>query len=380
MLTDHLKQIHIGTNMKVTKIPGLGRFGIIIDDLDLNNITDEEWVEIGKQHLQNLVTVFRQANITKERQIELTNLLGAQRFGSKNYFITKYKRSWEYIIAMTLEDSNEIEALDRTVIRSCISAQEHTDVGYDITRVQGGYDEHGNPLGMFAEGELLWHSNESGTLTFTPGVSLLAAKNVVGSATGFLTTSDYYENVSESFRSELDEMIILHRFTPGKISPGLNKRQDIIMNLNMCPYDDTEIPLIMTSPGGVKGLHYSINTTWSIKGLTKKESDKVFKKINKELFVDKYIYDHWYQNEGDWLLFDNSITQHRRLGNIKDRLCYRIQHDYTNLQDGVWYPYQQKDIQRRYEKEIRRFIKSTGIKGFKLPPKRLIDYIPFLDR
>jgi hypothetical protein len=119
---------------------------------------------------------------------------------------------------------------------------------------------------------------------------------------------------------------------------------------------------------------------WSIKGLTKKESDKVFKKINKELFVDKYIYDHWYQNEGDWLLFDNSITQHRRLGNIKDRLCYRIQHDYTNLQDGVWYPYRQKDIQRRYEKEIRRFIKSTGIKGFKLPPKRLTDYIPFLDR
>lgn len=366
--------------MKTTKIPGLGRFGVIIDDLDLNNITNEEWLAIGQHHLQNLVTVFRKANITKERQIKLTNLLGAQRFGTKNYFISKYKQPWDLIIALALENDSSIDALDRTVIRSCISAQEHTDTGYDITRVQGGYDEQGNPLGMFAEGELLWHSNESGTLTFTPGVSLLAAKNVVGSATGFLTTTDYYESVSDSFRSELDEMIVLHRFTPGKISPGLNEQQDIIMNLNMCPYDDTEVPLVMTSPGGLKGLHYSVNTMWSIKGLTKQESDKVFAKISKELFVPKYTYDHWYENEGDWLLFDNSITQHRRLGNIKDRLCYRIQHDYTNVQNGVWYPYAQKDIQRRYEREIRRFVKATGHKGFKLPPRRLADYIPFLNK
>jgi len=366
--------------MKISKIPGLGRFGVIIDDLDLNNISKEEWLEIGKQHLQNLVTIFRNANITKERQIELTNQLGAQRFGTKNYFINKYNLPWDSIVTLTLDEDDQIDDSDRIVIRSCISAQEQTTTGYDITRVQGGYDEKGNPRGMFADGELLWHSNESGTLTFTPGVSLLAAQNVVGSSTGFLTTTDYYESVSESFRSELDEMIILHRFTPGKISPGLNREQDIIMNLNMCPHNDTEIPMVMTSPGGLKGLHYSANTVWGIKGMSKKDSDKVFSRINKELFVPEYTYDHWYQNDGDWLLFDNSITQHRRLGNIKDRLCYRIQHDYTNVQEGVWYPYRQKEIQRRYEKEIRSFVKVTKHKGFRLPPKRLSDYIPFLNR
>ena len=366
--------------MKVSKIPGLGRFGIFIDDVDFNTITNEEWMEIGQLHMKNLVTIIRNTNLTKEQQITFTNMFGDARFGTKNYFINKYNRPWAYIVGVTLEDSDEITPLDRTIIKSCISAQEKTESGADITRVQGGYDAAGYPKGFFAEGELLWHSNESGTLTFSPGVSLLAVKNVVGSATGFLTTTDYYENVSESFRSELDDMILIHKFTPGKICPGLNAEQDRIMNLNMCPFDGKEIPMVITSPAGIRGLHYSINTVWAIKGATQKESDKIFKKINKELFVDKYMYDHWYKNNGDFLLFDNSITLHRRLGNIKDRLCYRIQHDYTNLQDSVWYPYQQKDISRQYELEIRRFIKATGIKNFKLPPKRLVDYIPFLNR
>ena len=48
--------------MKVSKIPGLGRFGIFIDDLDVNNMSDEEWLEIGKLHLESLVTIIRNVN------------------------------------------------------------------------------------------------------------------------------------------------------------------------------------------------------------------------------------------------------------------------------------------------------------------------------
>jgi len=245
--------------------------------------------------------------------------------------------------------------------------QELSKDGRHVMRVTGKRDANGNALGMFAEGELLWHSNESGTLTFTPGVALLGAENMIGSSTGFLTTPDYYENVSNAFRSELDEMILIHRFTPGRINPGLRMEQDEVMHANMCPEDDVEIPIVMRSPGGIVGLHYSTNTIYKIKGLTKRESDKIFKHINKELFVDKYIYDHWYQSNKDFCLFDNSITLHRRLGDIKDRLCYRIQHDYSNLQDEFWQPYLHEPTARRYEEEIKYYIELAGIKDFKLP-------------
>jgi hypothetical protein len=204
---------------------------------------------------------------------------------------------------------------------------------YDETsmlRVSGRKDNNGNPLGMFAEGELLWHSNESGNLCFSPAVALYGQEGVVGSATGFVTTPDWYEDQSNAFRSELDEMILLHKFTPGRINPGLREDHDFIMYKNMCPAP-SELPLVLDSPKGIRGIHYSINTIEGIKGMTAEESRKIFNYIDKTLFVDKYVYDHWYQQDNDICFFDNSVTLHRRLGGITDRLCYRIQYEYNKL-------------------------------------------------
>jgi alpha-ketoglutarate-dependent taurine dioxygenase len=359
--------------MKITKIPGLGRFGIYIDDVDFTTITDDEWTEIGRLHLQNLVTIIRNCNLTWNMQTDWCMKWGDTRYGIRYLVLKKYPgKTWSDVVRLSLDNDPSIDEIDRIRLQNIARMQETSPEGRHVMRVTGKRDEQGNALGMFAEGELLWHSNESGTLTFTPGVALLAAEHVVGSATGFLTTTDYYENVSNSFRSELDEMILVHRFTPGKINPGLRQEQDEVMHANMCPEDDTEVPMVIQSPGGITGLHYSINTVYSIKGMTKEESDKVFAEINKELFVEKYTYDHWYKNDGDFLLFDNSITLHRRLGDIKNRLCYRIQHDYSNLQSGFWQPYHQVDVAQKYEDEISYYVELAGIRDFKLPSRQFV--------
>ena len=156
----------------------------------------------------------------------------------------------------------------------------------------------------------------------------------------------YYEGVSESFRSELDEMILIHNFTPGKINPGLNDMQDNLMYKNMCPFPDTEIPLVIQSPGCIKGLHYSFNTVTGIKGMSDHDAELVLSEIRKGL--EPYTYDHWYKEDGDLLLFDNSIVQHRRLGAINDRLCYRYAYDYTNIQPEPYRPYFQESFHREY--------------------------------
>ena len=140
-----------------------------------------------------------------------------------------------------------------------------------------------------------------------------------------------------------------------------------VMHANMCPEDGVEIPMVIKSPGGIKGLHYSINTIHSIKGMSKQDSEKVFAEINKGLFVEKYQYDHWYKTDGDFCLFDNSITLHRRLGDIKDRLCHRIQHDYSTLQNGAWQPYLQEEYAQQYVEQITDFVTTAEIKNFKLP-------------
>ena len=345
-----------GDNMKISKIPGLGRFGIFIDDVDFATITDDEWTEIGKLHLENFVTIIRDTNLTPLKYQDLIFKFGQSRANVAHRIKEKYGKSMAQLaeeIAQGIDINIDTDDKQFILTASRLGLTTADGQSTAITQVTGKRDADGNPLGMFAEGELLWHSNESGDLCFTPGVSLLANAGVIGSATGFITTVDYYESVSESFRSELDEIVLVHRFSPGKINPGLREDQDLIMYRNMCP-EESRIPLIVNSPGGATGLHFSINTIAKVEGMSDAESDALLKRISDELFVDKYIYDHWYQNDTDLCLFDNSITLHRRLGGITDRMCYRIQHDYNYVQSTPYNPYRQAEFSDEYLARMKR--------------------------
>jgi alpha-ketoglutarate-dependent taurine dioxygenase len=366
--------------MKISKIPGLGRFGTFIDDVDFDHITDEEWMEIGRLHLNSLVTIIRNVNLSPERYQVLMQKWGTPRDINASRVWKKYQTPMSQLVEkVKAGNTQDLDDEDIHWIQGLLNVMLVEDNRvYQIMKVTGRKNEKGEALGMFAEGELLWHSNESGNLAFTPGVSLLAKEGVVGSATGFLTTTDWYEEQSNSFRSELDDMIVLHKFSAGKISPGLRKEQDFLIYKNTCPVDNNPIPLVIQSPAGIKGLHYSVNTVNQIQGMSEVESQKLFERINKELFVDRFIYDHWYQNDNDLCLFDNSITIHRRLGGITNRLCYRIQHDYSSIQSEPYVPYFQKSFAKQYKKEIREIVKYLGITDFKLPQKSLSDFIPFL--
>lgn len=357
--------------MKVSEIPGLGRFGVFIDDVDFYTMSNDQWLEIGKIHLDTLVTIIRGTDLDRFAYVKYMSEWGMSRMSFRSKMLLKYPEwDWtkEYAPPYATED-------DKIAINTFFNIKESPYTHeHEIIRVQGGHDEHGNPKGMFAEGELLWHSNESGNIAFAPGVALLGYENTTKSATGFLTTVDYYESVPDSFRRELDEMVLIHNFMPGKINPGLNTKQDTAMYKNMVPEENTEIPLIIDSPAGHTGLHYSFNTVTGIKDMSDKEAKTVLEKIKKELEVEEYIYDHWYQEDGDLCLFDNSITQHRRLGETQGRLCLRYQYDFSNIQDKPWMPYKQQPYINRYINKINEII-FPGLPNydeFKLP--KLEDY------
>lgn len=362
--------------MKISKIPGLGRFGVYIDNLDLMNISTEEWMEIGQIHLQSLVTILRNVNCTKERYAELISMWGDTRPPTviSRKYKKKYGKDFSWVIEQTKKGSDLIDEIDRHAINTAEAVTLRTSNGYALGKVAGGYDKDGRPNGFFSTGELNWHSNESGTLTFTPGVALMGHTNMVGSSTGFLTTPDYYESVTESFRSELNDMIIHHRYTPYKINPGNDEKQDQLLGILLCPDQDNEVPLVVKTPGGITGLHFSINTMHSIKGATESESNRIFEEIKTGLIADKYTYDHWYQQNNDICLFDNTITQHRRLGYIDGRLAFRIPYDFTNLQSQSYQPYFQSVYQRRYISEIHDVVKLAEV-NFKLPKFSLLDRI-----
>ena len=257
-------------------------------------------------------------------------------------FSNSHKATKSRSLVLELLDSDQPKEIVREFWR--VGA----DDAYGNTLRISGKKINGHRIGMFAEGELLWHSNESGDIAFTPGVALLGVEGMTQSATGFMETTNYYYGVSDSFRSELDEMILVHNFVPGRINPGLNEPQDNLMYKNMCPDPNTEIPLVIESPAGIKGLHFSFNTVTGIKGMSDVEAEKVLGEIRKELVKEKYTYDYWWENDDDLLIFDNSIMQHRRLGDTTDRLALRYQFDYTHVQQKSYMPYLQEPYRSRY--------------------------------
>lgn len=327
--------------MKLTKIPGLGRFGVFVDDVDLNTISNEEWMELGQNHLQNLVTIIRNANIDYKRYAELMCMWGSPRYHIIFNIFLKYGKTAREALFNNELDPEDMEALMN-------ARQWSVDKRYPMVgRVTPKKNSRGKAMGIFGDGELKWHSNECGNHWFAPGVSLLGVEKMVGSATGFLTTADYYESLSDSFRSELDEMIIIHNYQDSRVNPSYTGDQEGFIKRSMCVNENSRVPLIINSPGGIRGIHLGINTFDRIEGMPKEESDKIFATLEQGLIQEKYIYNHWYQQDNDLCIFDNSITLHNRTikdnGHMPERMGYRIQFDYSNL-CGEYNPYFQEEF------------------------------------
>lgn len=348
--------------MKVTKIPGLGRFGVYIDDIDLNNITQDEWAEIGKLHLESLVTIIRNTDVTPINFYRLIMQWGPSRWNRPIEFYKKYgKPLKELVVNQELDDDDQLtfdngrrwQYDKRCPGMVCVTPKK---------------DANGESIGIFGDGELLWHSNECGDVAFTPGVALLGHENTQKTATGFCTSPDWYEKQTESFRSELDEMVIVHNYRPKAMSPVVIEDQEKFYKNNMAPEDDMRVPLIIKSPGGIKGVHLGVNTFDKVEGMSVAESKKLFDKIQKEMITDEYCYNHWY-NSRDICLFDNSITLHNRsihesIGYAPERLGLRIQYDFDKLTGEPYEPFYQEEFNEL--KRERLDILDKAMEGMKI--------------
>jgi alpha-ketoglutarate-dependent taurine dioxygenase len=359
--------------MKITKFP-VGNYGVIIDELDLNNLSPEEWHEIGQLHLKNLVTIIRGSNCSVDKFSELIHQWGPEHWGLKYELLKKYKIDWKTFQESVSADLPFISTTDKEVLDIIYQASEITSNGKSINFFSSTKDQNGD-YGLYGGQELDWHMHSSGKLVFEHAVSLLAAKNVTGTATGFVITANYYESISESFRSELDDMIVLHRYTGADVTPPFRPAEEAVLTYKMCPTADTEIPMVIQSPGGIKGLHFTPPSFYKIKDTSIAESTRIFKEIHKGVFSEKYIYDHWYKQDGDFMTFDNSITLHRRVGQTEDRKIYRLEHSYDNLLVKFYEPFFQEPYAKLRRNQLREIMKLEKSSGFIKPPFRLLDLL-----
>lgn len=313
--------------MIVSKIPGLGDYGHYVDGINFDTITEQEWLEIGKLNLKGLVTVLRDISMHKDEFRGWVKKFGPVRIKAVgNIFERNGVKTHRQLLKKYLR--GELNADDAEQVSLRLSVTDKTKTG-DLYKV-------------IPHGDLYWHANEAACINFVPNVALLGWQNMTESATGFTHTVHYYESLTESTRSEFDEMVLEFKHDGGKMTPVyaednvLGRRNKLIF----CPEDGMQVPFVLQSPGGIKGLHYPKHEVWKIKGLTEQQSQVIFDDLHRAIFDEKFQYMHHYNENPSLILFDNSVTLHCRQGARPDRVAYRLQFDYQNPLLGCQLPYQ----------------------------------------
>ena len=180
---------------------------------------------------------------------------------------------------------------------------------------------------------------------------------MLGSSTGFCTTTDWYEKQSNAFRSELDQLIAHHAYKPYSVAPGADPEHEAVLRRNFYMDEGADIPLVIKSPGGITGLHFTHSSVQHFVGMSKHESDSLIKKLVDELYVPEYTYDAWWKHDtGDFIMFDNTITTHNRTlrpglplaETLSTRVGYRSHMDYRGLTEYEPF-FQQEYNDRRKE-------------------------------
>lgn len=198
-----------------------------------------------------------------------------------------------------------------------------------MQKVQCKYDERGRVLGFFADkAEMQWHF--AFPVCFMGDDSLVALhckeSGDVETGTAIINMAQAYEDLSEDFRSELDELKVVHGYIPKGLYV-LNEGEEVSKDLedanrNATP-EEMEQDLIQ-EVRGIRGICISPHCTKRIVG---DDDGFILETLMNHIMDPKYYQNLTYRlNKNDVILFDQKILLHKRVGgNLDKRVLNRVE-------------------------------------------------------
>ena len=74
---------------RITNIPNLEGYGVFVDDLDFKNLSRQEWMDLGKLHMEKLVMIIRKTGLQKPSFLQVMRKWGQDR---QNYAATLFAK------------------------------------------------------------------------------------------------------------------------------------------------------------------------------------------------------------------------------------------------------------------------------------------------
>lgn len=293
--------------MKLTKLPNMPEpFGYQIDDINLASLNKQEIHAIANLCKKHLVVTFKHQNISKERFALLCYTWGnPHKYADIDQFTDP-------------ETRGDLERMSFPHLPG-------------LGRVTGIRDKDGNRTGMFADGKLDWHCNQSGTVNPKCVVALQAVEGTKGTQTAFVEGVTAYNNLSATEKELVDSLVSVYGFKFDGVGPGASAAQQAIVQMNQNPEEGFEKPLVAVSPGGHRGINFSYTTIKGFKGKTEQENKELFDWLYRVVFVQDRVYTHnW--DDGDVLFMDQIVTLHcRPTEDCSKRLLHRMAFDFSKV-------------------------------------------------
>lgn len=198
-----------------------------------------------------------------------------------------------------------------------------------ITRVTGELNADGHPGLHGHDGDLDWHCGK----THNPGrVSLAylrAVHGVEGSRTSWINGVHAYNDLSEEWKDRIKDVKINPSSSYGKystVNADFNVREHKGSEFGYMPN------IVQTNAKGNKCLYFPFLQMAGLVDLPEKEEEEIITHLCNHYIQEKYMF-HLDWKVNDLCISDQWSGLHKRwaFDGMKDRMVYRIGHDYDNI-------------------------------------------------
>ncbi len=273
----------------MTVIPSGAALGAEIQNVDLKNLSDQEFSQIHHAWLDHLVILFRR------QQLALEDLIAfSRRFGELDWA--------------------PVQETGRRFVEG------HPEI-YVVSNVI----ENGVPIGSLGAGEAVWHTDMS-YQEHPPKASMLYALEIppAGGDTHFCNMYRAYESLPDALRQRAACLTLKH---DGTYNSGGYVRQGVAPTDDPMSSAGVYHPLVPTHPEtGRRALYLGRRRNAYIGGLPLAESEALLDELWSYATLDSIAWRNEWQ-PGDVVLWDNRCTMHRRdaFDPNSRRILYRTQ-------------------------------------------------------
>lgn len=264
-------------------------------DINLKTATKDQILEMGRRIAADNVLIVRNQDLTKEEMVRVA----------------------------------------RTIGRTVKPRQFMNDDKYpDLCRVTNERDSSGEKIGIFADGELGWHSNGNARDAGNEScVALYCIKPGIDSVTSFCDVRQAYRDLPEADKEFLLKIDGDFQFMNNTFYHLEEGDKELKMYTEHPAFQVPIVkPLIYTHPyDKEKGLyltyHY-IQRLWNRE--TGEDCTYLIEELKSHVFQDKYIYHHSDWQPGDFIFMDQWHSLHKRNEVKGKRFLWRLAFDYRH--------------------------------------------------